>query len=78
MKAIADHMELPYTDQLLDDITSATDFDTMKKAKFQDEARLRQRLGDAVSVYRKGIPFILYLIANHSCFLFRVPCNIKV
>ena len=54
VKSIADHMQVPYTDQLLEEIVDATEFDTMKKAKRSTEEKLRQRFGDDASLYRKG------------------------
>ena len=50
-------MQVPYTDQLLEDIVDATEFDTMKKAKRSTEEKLRQRFGDDASLYRKGTHF---------------------
>ena len=50
-------MKVPYTDQLLDEIVDATEFETMKKAKRGTEEKLRQRFGDDASLYRKGIHF---------------------
>ena len=57
VKSIANHIQVPYTDQLLDEIVDATEFDTMKKAKRGTEEKLRQRFGDDASLYRKGIHF---------------------
>ena len=57
-------MEVPYTDQLLDDIVSATEFETMKKAKKSTEEGLKKAYGDHASLYRKGKSFcscIIYL-----------------
>ena len=47
-------MGVSQTDQLLDDITAATEFETMKKAKFTEEQELRKECGDHASYYRKG------------------------
>ena len=47
-------MEVPCTDQLLDEIVSATEFDTMKKAKYLGEEELRKAHGENTSFYRKG------------------------
>ena len=54
VKSIAEHMEVPYTDQLLDEIVDATEFDTMKKAKYGAEERIRNLFGNQASLYRKG------------------------
>ena len=54
MKSIAEHIEVPCTDQLLDEIVDATEFETMKKAKHGAEERLRNSFGNHVSLYRKG------------------------
>ena len=55
VKSIAEHIEVPYTDQLLDEIVSATEFDTMKKAKHSSEEAIRKISGPKASFYRKGI-----------------------
>ena len=47
-------MEVPCTDQLLDEIVDATEFDTMKKAKYGAEERIRNLFGNQASLYRKG------------------------
>ena len=47
-------MEVEYTDQLLDEIVDATEFDTMKKAKYGAEERIRNLFGNQASLYRKG------------------------
>ena len=54
MKSIAEHMEVSYTDQLLDEIVDATEFETMKKAKYNGEEELRKARGENTSFYRKG------------------------
>ena len=47
-------MEVPYTDQLLDEVVAATEFVTMKKAKYNGEEELRKAHGENTSFYRKG------------------------
>ena len=54
MKSIAEHMEVEYTDQLLDEIVDATEFETMKKAKHGEEEGIRKDYGNQASFYRKG------------------------
>ena len=54
VKSIADHIQVPYTDQLLDEIVDATEFDTMKKAKQSTEEELRKAYGNKASYFRKG------------------------
>ena len=54
MKSIAEHMEVSYTDQLLDEIVDATEFDTMKKAKQSIKEGLKSDHGNQASLYRKG------------------------
>ena len=47
-------MQVPYTDQLLDEIVDATEFETMKKAKQSTEEELREAHGNQASYFRKG------------------------
>ena len=54
VKSIAEHMEVSCTDQLLDEIVSATEFETMKKAKHGAEQSFRNAFGNQASLYRKG------------------------
>ena len=54
VKSIAEHMQVPYTDQLLDEIVDATEFETMKTAKQSTEEELREAHGDKASCFRKG------------------------
>ena len=51
MKSIAEHMEVEYTDQLLDEIVDATEFETMKNSKRESEEWLRRARGDS-AIYR--------------------------
>ena len=54
VKSISEHIEVPCTNQLLDEIVDATEFETMKKAKHGEEQRVRNAFGNQASLYRKG------------------------
>ena len=62
MKSIAEHMEVPCTDQLLDEIVDATEFDTMKKAKQSIKEGLKSDHGNQASLYRKGKNLVLHFL----------------
>jgi len=70
---MANHIGVNYTDFLLDDITSAVQFDKMKSGKYPSEARFRNLVGNPeASLYRKGeLSLSLnYAICNHNLMLF--------